>query len=222
MASRSVLDRDGIVTLALTILLAVATAGLPFLASAIKVLRSGLSAHCDIGNALLIVFGKRLVNGQPDGDYRARLSTAARLASGRPDHRILILGGHTGDAPQSEAEAGESLLRSLPGGSRLNVALEQASGDTLTNLRNLRQMLGEQGAHPLTLITNRYHLARVSQMASSLGLPHNLCPAEGVRTALRLAALPRWTLEVFYVTWFATGKLWAVLTGNRRMLDRVT
>jgi uncharacterized SAM-binding protein YcdF (DUF218 family) len=144
------------------------------------------------------------------------------LASGRPDHRILILGGHTGGASLSEAEAGERQLRSLPGGEALRIGLEQASGDTLTNLRNLREMLGDRGAQPLTLITNRYHLARVSQMAASLGLAHKLCPAEGTRTGLRLTALPRWILEVFYVTWFATGKLWARLTRNRRMLDRVT
>jgi hypothetical protein len=72
------------------------------------------------------------------------------------------------------------------------------------------------------LITNRYHLARVAQMADSLSLPHHSCAAEGIGAALRPSWLARWPLEAFYVTWFATGKLWARLTGNQRMLARVT
>jgi uncharacterized SAM-binding protein YcdF (DUF218 family) len=222
MTTGSGLDWDGIGTFALTVLTATATAGLPFLAALLWVLWVGLRATDDPGSGLLVVFGKRLVSGQPDADYRARLVTAARLAVDRADQRILILGGRTGVARLTEAEAGERLLRSLPGGAALDIGLEQASADTLTNLRNLRQRLAGTDPRPVTLITNRYHLARVGQTAGSLGLAHGLCAAEGAGAALRLAALGRWPLEAFYVTWFATGKLWAVVTRNRRMLGRVT
>jgi uncharacterized SAM-binding protein YcdF (DUF218 family) len=222
MAAADGIDWDGLGTFALTILAGAATAGLPFLIAAARVLRAGLGTADGPGSDLLVVFGKRLLRDQPDRDYRARLTTAARLAAGRPQHRILILGGHTGDAGLSEAEAGERLLRALPGGAALNVGLEQASRDTLTNLRNLREMLAGTDPRPLTLITNRYHLARVAQMAASLGLAHRCCAAEGIGAALRPSWLLRWPLEAFYVTWFATGKLWATLTRNRRMLARVT
>jgi uncharacterized SAM-binding protein YcdF (DUF218 family) len=222
MAAANGIDWDGLGTFALTMLVGAATAGLPFLIAAARVLRVGLGTADGAGSDLLVVFGKRLVQDRPDRDYRARLTTAARLAAGRAQHRILILGGRTGDASLTEAEAGERLLRTLPGGERLNIDLEQGSGDTLTNLRNLRELLAGTDLRPLTLITNRYHLARVAQMAASLGLAHRCCAAEGVGAALRPSWLARWPLEAFYVAWFATGKLWATLTRNRRMLARVT
>jgi uncharacterized SAM-binding protein YcdF (DUF218 family) len=222
MAGDRGIDWDGLGTFALTILAGTAAAGLPFLVAAAWVLRVGLSAGRSADGDLLVVFGKRLVDHHPDPDYQARLTSAARLAGGRPGHRILILGGRTAGARLTEAEAGECLLRALPGGASLSIDLEQASGDTLTNLRNLRELLAGDDPRPLTLITNRYHLARVSQMAHSLGLAHERCAAETVAAALRPAVLPRWPLEAFYVTWFTTGKLWASLTRNRRMLARVT
>jgi uncharacterized SAM-binding protein YcdF (DUF218 family) len=222
MTTGSGIDWDGIGTFALTVLAGTATAGLPFVAAFLWVLWVGLRAKGDPGSGLLVVFGKRLVNDEPDADYRARLVTAARLAAGRTDQCILILGGRTGGARLTEAEAGERLLRSLPGGAAFDIGLEQDSADTLTNLRNLRQLLASAHPRPVTFITNRYHLARVSQTAGSLGLAHGLCAAEGGSAALRPAALGRWPLEAFYVTWFATGKLWAAVTRNQRMLARVT
>ncbi|MEA3640605.1 MAG: YdcF family protein [Lamprobacter sp.] len=216
------IDWDGLGTFALTLVLVAATAGLPLLIAAARVLNVGLKTVKDPDSDLLVVFGKRLVEDRPDRDYCDRLKTAARLASGRPQHSILILGGRTGDASLSEAEAGAQLLRMLPGGAMLNIGLEQASADTLTNLRNLRELLAGAEPQPLTLITNRYHLARVVQMADSLSLPHRPCAAEGIGAALRPSWLARWPLEAFYVTWFTTGKLWARLTGNQRMLARVT
>lgn len=216
------IDWDGVGTFAMTVLVGFAFAGLPFVISGFWVLGKGLGARNDTGSDLLVVFGKRLAGDRPDGDYQARLRTAARLAAGRPGHRILILGGHTGGGRLTEAAAGEALLRDLPDGGVLNIGREEASVDTLTNLRNVRDMLRGSDPLPLTLITNRYHLARVGQMAGSLGLPHHCCAAEGIRSALRPSALVRWPMEAFYVTWFATGKLWATLTRNRRMLARVT
>ena len=222
MAAGGDIDWDSLGTFALTVLVGVATAGVPFVISGFRVLGKGLGARNDTSSDLLVVFGKRLVSDQPDDDYQARLRTAARLATARPRHRILILGGQTGDARLTEAAAGEALLRALPNGAALNIGLEETSVDTLTNLRNVREMLKRADPRPLTLITNRYHLARAAQTAGSLGLAYQLCAAEGIRTALRWSTLIHWPMEAFYVTWFATGKLWATLTRNRRMLARVT
>jgi uncharacterized SAM-binding protein YcdF (DUF218 family) len=215
-------DRDGLGTFALTVAVTAALAGIPLAVALLWVLWVGLrtcdSATCD----LLVVFGKRLRDDNVDDDYRARLETAARLAAGCRRHRILILGGRTGLSPISEAEAGRRLLRSLPGGGALNIVLEQESDDTLSNLRRLRGLLTDAERHSLTLITNRYHLARVGQIAGSLGLGYRCCAAGDRCGSLRPRALPRWLLEAFFVLWFATGKLWATTTGNRRMLARVT
>lgn len=216
------LDRDGLFTFALTVAVGIATAGLAFAAALLWVLWIGLRTPADARGDVLLVFGKRLVDGAPDGDYRARLQTAARLFRAGGGAHILILGGRTGDAEITEADAGARLLRSLPGGETLHLSLERASGDTLTNLRNVRALLAGKPREPVVLITNRYHLARVGQMAGSLGLVFRRCAADSAAASLRLAALWRWPLEAFYVTWFATGKGWARLTRNRRMLSRVT
>lgn len=221
------IDRDGLFTLALTVLVIAGLAGIPLAAALGWVCWTGLRAGRDAADDTLVVFGKRPRRGRVDDDYRARLSTAARLAAARPRRRIIILGGRTGGTALSEAEAGRRiLLQGLPERGRLNVTLEQVSSNTLTNLRNLRGLLDTSldgtGQRPLTLITNRYHLARVGQMATSLGLAHHLCAAEDRCTALRPAKLANWLIEAFYFSWFITGKLWAVTTGNRRMLARVT
>ena len=223
MHQAKTIDWDGIFTLALTILIGLVGFGLPFVMAAVWVMAIGLYTKTGPATDAMVVFGKRLVHDLPDADYRARLHTAVELAAARPGSRIIILGGRTGSARLTEAAAGERLIRGLGGTHELPITLEQASGDTLTNLRNVRELLtGLAPQEPLTLISNRYHLARVGQMAASLGVKHHLCPAEGIACALRTTPTYRWLLEGFYIAWFATGKLWARLTRNRRMLARVT
>jgi uncharacterized SAM-binding protein YcdF (DUF218 family) len=172
--------------------------------------------------APLLVPGKRLVDERPDRDFAERLRCAAGLA-GLPNPRpILILGGLTGRARISEAAAGERYLRSLPGGSALLIRGEATSHDTLTNLRNVREMLGWQSTGAtVTVVSNRYHLARIGLIAESLGIRHRLCPAEPAFAPDR--AMWRQLLkEAFFYLWFRVGKGWATLTFNRRMLGRVT
>lgn len=225
--SDSGIDWDSLVTMVLTIVVVAALAGLPLLLALGRVGWIGLRAGGGAAGDPLVVFGKRLVDDAVDADYRARLVTAAALA-GKGRRRIILLGGRTGDAPLTEAEAGQRFLQGLPGGGDLDIELEQASSNTLTNLHNLRRLLSNPTQAPagpaeaMTLITNRYHLARVDQMAASLHLPHRCCAAETRRLALRPGQLPKWLVESFYVTWFITGKLWAMATGNRRMLARIT
>lgn len=222
MSTPGTVDRDEIGTFALTCLVGLAAIGLPFLAALARVLAVGLRTKTEDPTGVVVVFGKRLVDDRPDRDYRARLETAARVAAAS-NSRILILGGRTGTARITEAEAGKQLLRDIPGCEERRIVLEQTSRDTLTNLRNVRELVAADALRePLTLISNRYHLARVGQMATSLGLSYRLCAAEDVATALCPSSLHRWLMEGFYVAWFATGKAWARLTGNRRMVARVT
>jgi uncharacterized SAM-binding protein YcdF (DUF218 family) len=222
------IDWDGLATFGLTVAVVLAGLGLPLLFTTARVLAIGLGARHRTTASLppspmLVVFGKRLIRGRPDADYRARLTATARLMADHPGCRILVLGGCTGMATISEAEAGARLLRRAPGAAACRIDLEQASVNTLTNLRNVRTLLAHEEARgPLLLISNRYHLARVGQMAGSLGLAHQLRAAEGIAAALGPATLWRWPLEGFYSIWFATGKRWAILTRNRRMLARVT
>jgi hypothetical protein len=80
---------------------------------------------------------------------------------------------------------------------------------------------GKDALPRVTLLSNRYHLARCALFARQLGFDCELCAAEphlplGPRTLLRLAG------EAAYVCWSDLGTRWARLIGHRRMLARVT
>jgi uncharacterized SAM-binding protein YcdF (DUF218 family) len=217
------IDRDALLTLGLTLLVSLLSLGAANLFALSRVV-SAARVRVDIRDAspLILVPGKRLIGQRPDADFESRLRRAAALSALHPGHRILILGGVTGDARISEAEAGARFLRSLPNGDTLRIELESASRDTLTNLRNVRPLLAQcPGGLSATLISNRYHLARIGLIAASLAIGHRLWPAEE-----RFAPGPRlWSTlvrESMFYLWFVVGKGWARLTGNARMLGRIT
>lgn len=218
------IDWDGLFTFGLTVLVIVGTLGAALIVAVQRVVTvARMHVHSASATELLIVPGKRLVEDKPDGDFGARLRRAAELSQAKYHRRILILGGKTAAAAVSEAEAGEIFVRSLPGAGDLSILQESASRNTLSNLRNVRDMLGESlncGGR-VTLISNRYHLARLGLIADSLGVAHLLWPAED---SLRLNAAMALTLvrEALFWLWFRVGKRWALLTRNARMLARVT
>ena len=221
--SQGPIDWDLILTFALTLCVILLTGGTAWLFALGRVLqtaRTGAALAPD--GEWLLVPGKRLVADRPDGDFRERLRRAADLAGCPPRHPILILGGRTGAARISEAEAGETFLRSLPEGEGLRVHLEAASQDTLTNLRNVRELLGHRApGASVTLISNRYHLARLGLIAESLGLRPRLYPAEPV-LAHDWTTRRHLLRESLFYLWFNVGKGWATLIRSRRMLARVT
>lgn len=73
----------------------------------------------------------------------------------------------------------------------------------------------------VTLLSNRYHLARCALFARQLGFDWELCAAEP-RLRLRPRTLLRLAGEAAYVCWSDLGTRWARLIGHRRMLARVT
>lgn len=160
-----------------------------------------------------LVFGKRLTGNKPDREYRCRLDRL--LAS--PWQCAVLMGGITAQANISEAQAGYQYL--LQNGLKnKNIHLEQSSRNTLENLKNTRQFLQNQA---ILIISNRYHLARCSILASSLDMPHRLCAAED-RFHADLCNLCKCLMEAFYLHWFFCGKFWAKLTRNQRMLDKIS
>jgi len=218
------IDWDGLFTFGLTVVVIVGTLGAALIVAVQRVMTvARMRVDNEKVTELLIVPGKRLVQDRPDRDYRARLRRAAMLSQAKDHRRILILGGKTANSAISEAEAGEIFLRSLPGAGDLSILLESASRNTLTNLRNVRDLLSNSlnCNGRVTLISNRYHLARLGLIADSLGLAHLLWPAED---GLRLNATLALTLvrEALFWLWFRVGKRWALLTRNVRMLARVT
>jgi uncharacterized SAM-binding protein YcdF (DUF218 family) len=178
------------------------------------------SPHAPEVLGCVLVFGKRLEHGQPDADYCLRLRRAHALLAEDPSRVLVLLGGATG-ADRSEAEAGLRALCDWGLPDAAKVVLEDASQDTLQNLRHARGLLGEEATRPVLLLSNRYHLARCARLAAQLGFDYRLCAAEA-RLAPTPRVLLRLAVEAAYLCWLDIGTRWARLIGHRRMLARVS
>lgn len=161
--------------------------------------------------ATCLVFGKKLRLDQPDIEYRARLDRLLQCGS----QNAILMGGQTGGSI-SEAQAGYDYLLAR-GFDTECLYLEIDSQNTLENLKNARQLLTRQNT---VIISNRYHLARCSALATSLGIGHQLCAAEN-SFRCNPENLLKCLLETFYLHWFYSGKGWALLTRNHRMLEKL-
>jgi uncharacterized SAM-binding protein YcdF (DUF218 family) len=171
----------------------------------------------------VLLFGKHAPRGRIDRDFAARLDRAVSLWRERRPASVVLLGGGA-DGEPSEAEVARNALLARGIGD-VPLRLEGQSRDTLQNLRNARELLrGGPAARALprvTLLSNRYHLARCALFARQLGFDHELCAAEP-RLPLDPRSLLRLAGEAAYVCWSDIGTRWARLIGHRRMLARVT
>ena len=131
----------------------------------------------------------------------------------------LLLGGASSTGV-SEAAAGLQWLRMRGLPAAVDVTLEQASTDSLENLRHARALLGVPLPR-VTLISSRYHLARCLVLARALGFPAQACAAEP-RLHWSAAVMRRMALEAGYLMWLQTAAAWARLIGNPHMLARMT
>lgn len=170
----------------------------------------------------VLVFGRRLIGDRPERDFSQRLDRALALAREGQVDRLFLLGGRSGGRV-SEAAAGAAWLREHGLPVNLTPRLEQASTDSLDNLRHARGLLREDGTGrlpPVALVTSRYHLPRCLLLARWLGFDAVPVAAEqhlriDRRYALRLVA------EAAYVMWIDLGLRWAQLLGHERLLMRV-
>ncbi|WP_243040329.1 YdcF family protein [Dyella sedimenti] len=173
----------------------------------------------------VLVFGRRLVRDRPEADYQQRLRRALALMRAHQTERVLLLGGRGGGS-LSEAAAGQAWLagQGLPPGVVLQ--LEQASVDSLENLRHARSLLQEDGPitcvlPPVALVSSRYHLARCQLLARRLGFDCVPVAAEP-ELVLDRRYLVRLLAESGYLMWIDVGLRWASLIGHRRMRARVS
>ncbi|PKM42532.1 MAG: hypothetical protein CVV05_18375 [Gammaproteobacteria bacterium HGW-Gammaproteobacteria-1] len=188
---------------------------LPVLRSVIRVGRDTASHPADV--RVVLVPGVRLRRGEIGADFQCRLERALALrADGAA--QLVLLGGVTGTADISEAAKGYEYLRGR-GIADSAMQLEERSRHTLENLRHARALLGMDT--PVTIVSNRYHLARLGIMATGLGMPHRLCAAEADwRWSPALAG--HLLREAFYVHWYLTGSRWARLTRDRASQARIS
>ncbi|MDH5601062.1 MAG: YdcF family protein [Gammaproteobacteria bacterium] len=212
-------DIDGYAMLLLSLLVMAATAGLSYAYLLRKIfLTAKNETHQCEDDVMLFVLGKKLKNNQPDIEYEQRLKRAQIILNKDKASQVIILGGKTGKATISEAHAGKDFLQ------RYNIDvsrihLEQASRNTLENIHNAIKLL-ETKNKKIVVVTNRYHLARAKQMANGHGLEVKLCAAEE-KPDMRLLSILKLMLEAVHMHWYKSGRFYARLTNNQRMLYRI-
>ena len=164
----------------------------------------------------LLVPGMKLQGRGISTDFRQRLDCACVLAQEITEYRILVLGGASGNGLFTEAGQGKSYLMEK-GLLASQIFCEELSRNTRDNLIQARNYLHKHSSL-VTIISNRYHLARLGLMATRLGLQHRLCPAEK-RLVLSPAMIWKMIREGYFVHWFVVGGVWVRLSNNEDTLQ---
>jgi uncharacterized SAM-binding protein YcdF (DUF218 family) len=214
-------DYDRLTALSLSIAVITLTAGFSLLLSFVHVLSVAKNEECSANGKVtaLVVLGKRLENNLPDNEYLDRLGRARQVLKDNLESRVYILGGVTGVSDMTESEAGKSILLA----SNINderIFLEKKSKHTLENLKNFYNLSSDKNQKVL-LITNRYHMARSIMMAKGFKINVLSCPAED-SFEYTLSNIGKIAIEAFFINFYLAGKYWAILTGNNRILDRIS
>ena len=171
---------------------------------------------------LILVLGRRLLHDRPTAIFEARLAHGLALWHQGLAPRILVAGGLTGNATQSEAGAGRAWLvgAGVPPDAILT---EDESQHTLENLFHVRHTLRTEGWSEVILVSDGLHLARAGALAEGLGLrirrsPAPDCPPRPGSPAWYRRAMT----EAFLLHWYRTGLAYSRLIRSRRQLERVT
>lgn len=215
-------DRDVLHATAVSLLACTLSGGLLYLAYFTHVLRTARRAPVEASiDAPVLLFGKHAPAGRMDGDFRARIDRAVALWEARPQTRTVLLGGGPADAPTEAALARQALLgHGLPAH---GLVQEDASRDTLQNLRNARDVLAPDmpAGGPVLLLSSRYHLARCQWFARRLGFEAHPVAAEP-RLRIGLRTLQRVASEAGLLCVADLGHRWARLRGARSTLQRLS
>lgn len=219
--SKGIIGNDGVAMLLLSTLTIPTSGGITLLWVFFKVLQTAIRSPAEVHDpSWLIVLGMRLHYGSLPSDYQRRLQRAQAIMRDNPSVQLLILGGKTGGNDTSEAEMGQFYLTNQ-GIAKERIKIEDRSLHTLENLKAARDMLSEADAKGVVLITNRYHLARSEAMAKGFAVQPVLCAAES-RFSPGFHNLLCILKEAFLLHWYYTGSLYARLSGNQKMLDRIS
>ncbi|RAP56918.1 YdcF family protein [Oleiagrimonas sp. MCCC 1A03011] len=213
-------DADVLHSLCVALLVMVLSGGLVWLAYLIHVWRTAARSPLKPDRArVLLIFGRKLEGERPEQDYIHRLQRGLTLAREADIERVLLLGGNSGSRI-TEARAGADWLHAADFPSDVPMELEQASTDSLENLRHARELLGHDERPPVALVTSRYHLARCLLLARRLGFDAQPIAAED-RLPGHARYRLRMVLESGYLMWIDIGLRWAHLIGHERMAARI-
>ncbi len=208
-------DGDARFTFLLSLLSGLATLGLSHLYVFHRVRKRATTCpHATSNISAIAVPGHQLENGEISADYQSRLDRAAALYKSSNNAVIRIIGGrpHLGI---SEALAGSQYLleHGVPAAA---ISMEEASTNTLENMKHSRDWFA--GFDEVLLVTNRYHLERLQTLANGLTLVTRPCAAE---ESVDLS-LNKLLTETLFLHWYWAGRVYATVTRNQRMLDKIS
>jgi uncharacterized SAM-binding protein YcdF (DUF218 family) len=210
---------DGLWTFLLSNLIITLTLGLTACPAFFYVVLLAIKTTDKTSCKTILVLGERLRNSAPGHNFIARLERAYTIFSANKIQHIYIVGGVTGKSSISESACGKSFLLNKQVPENI-LYTEDKSQHTLENLKNVRSMFADQQISSIGIITNRFHLARASVLATGLDMTHELCAAEGCfkNTAKQWLLMIR---EAYFIHWYFTGKYWSILTRNNASLGRI-
>jgi glycosyltransferase involved in cell wall biosynthesis len=212
---------DGYFTLLLSLLIIALSGGISYIATVIYTFNQARKIPYEMPAAatLYLILGRKLKSDTPDDDYRKRLDRVIALMKNGKNNRALILGGYTGCSTISESSAGKNYM-TANGIPSEHIAVEESSRNTLENLQHAKLSI-QSDDRKLALVSNRYHLPRGLAFASGFSITVTPCPAEK-RLDLRLLSALKIASEAFHLHWYFTGKYFARLTNNQKMLARIS
>lgn len=217
---KSFLGLDGLFTLALSSAIIICSLGISYILAWRRVyhLARITSTQCD-SSEIIVVHGMKLLNNEINEDFSLRLNRAIKMHQIHSAY-ILLLGGITGQSKISEAEAGKQYL-AAKGVNPEFIILESNSRHTLENLKEARQLITQMGIKNSSLLSNRYHLARILALATGLKMNVSLIAAED-EFDLSISNITRFSLEAAYLHWYYTGKYWSYATRNKHSINRIS
>ena len=214
------LDFNGLTTLIISIFVIIFCLGVTYLLTLIHIIKvAKKSSHRGNATDLVIVHGIKLTRNKIGTDFTVRLDRALKLHH-QNQTLILLLGGFVGSSDISEAEAGRQYLLGK-GVNQDFIMIEDQSRHTLENLYEARKLIGNLDLKCCSLLSNRYHLARISANARGMNMNVTLVAAEK-EFKLSFSRLGRFLLEAFYLHWYYTGKYWSHATKNTDIKHKIS
>ena len=214
------LDFDGALTLIISIFILLSSFGITYILTLFHVYKVAKRTNYLCGTTdIIMVHGMKLTCNKINKDFTLRLNRALNLHDKYRAY-ILLLGGIGGGNSISEAEAGKQYL--IDKGVKLDfILVENQSRYTLENLFNARSLIGDLDMKCCSLLSNRYHLARISAYAKGMNMDITLVAAEK-EFKLTIFNLSHFFTETFYLHWYYTGKYWSYATNNTRNIKRIS
>ena len=217
---KSYLGLDGLLTFILSIFILLFSLGITYILTFVRVYKVALSTSDScVSTDIIIVHGMKLTDDKINEDFTERLDKAMALHKQHKAY-ILLLGGIVGNNHISEAEAGKRYLIDK-GIKQDSILTECQSRHTLENLSEARRLIQDLGINKSILLSNRYHLARISALANGMKMDVMLVAAEK-DFKLTWTNLGRLMTEAFYLQWYYTGKYWSYATSNTHSIKRIS